>query len=85
MTRTMNPLDFIDDYLYDNQGGLRNLLAWFLNSSVLKEVAQQSCSEPYERGNTRTAHRNGFKLRTLKTSHRDLVLKKPQFLERSFE
>ena len=81
----MNPLDFIEDYLYDNQEGLRNLLVWFLNSVMLEEAAQQSCSEPYERSDTRTAHRNGFKPRTLKTSHGDLVLKKPQFREKSFE
>lgn len=81
----MNPLDFIEDYLYDNQEGLRNLLVWFLNSVMLEEAAQQSCSEPYERSDARTAHRNGFKPRTLKTSHGDLVLKKPQFREKSFE
>ena len=32
----MNPLDFIDDYLYDNQEGLHNLLVWFL--TYVKEV-----------------------------------------------
>ena len=44
----MNPLDFIEDHFYDYQEGLRNLLVWFLNSVMLEEAAQQSCSEPYE-------------------------------------
>jgi len=62
----MNPLDFIEDYLYDNQEGLRNLLIWFLNYVMLEEATQQYCSEPYERSDTRTAHLNGFKPHTLK-------------------
>ena len=81
----MTPLDFIEDYLYDNQEGFRSLLVWFLNSFMLKEVAQQSCSEPYERSDARTTHRNGFKPRTLKSSHGELILMKLQFREKPFQ
>jgi len=81
----MIQLDFIDDYLYDTQEGFRSLLVWFLNSVMLKEAALQSCSEPYERSDARTTHRNGFKPRILKSSPGDLVLKKPQFCEKPFE
>lgn len=81
----MNLLDFIKDYLCDDKEGLCNLLTCFLNSVMLEEAAQQSHSDPYERTEKRTAHRNGFKTRTLKTINGDLVLNKPQFREKPFE
>ena len=49
------------------------------------EATQQSCSEPYQRIESRKAHRNGYKERSLKTRIGELKLKKPQFREYPFE
>lgn len=81
----MELLDFIEDYLYDNKEGIKNLITCFLNSVMLEEAARQSCSTPYERTEDRKAHRNGFKQRTLKTKNGTLTLNKPQFREMPFE
>jgi transposase-like protein len=48
------------------------------------EAIQQSGAEPYERNDSRTTQRNGYKERSLKTRVGDL-LKKPQFRDRSFK
>jgi transposase-like protein len=42
------------------------------------EAIQQSGAEPYERNEARTAQRNGYKERSLKTHVDELILKKPQ-------
>lgn len=81
----MELLDFIEYYLCDNKEGIQNLITWFLNNVMLEEAARQSCSSPYERTDSRKAHRNGFKPRTLKTKNGTLTLNKPQFREIPFE
>ena len=69
----------------DQDDGLRKLLTWFLNPVMQLEAIQQSGAEPYERNDTRTTQRNGYKDRSLKTRVGDLVLKKLSFRDRSFK
>jgi putative transposase len=49
------------------------------------EAMKQINAEPYERVESRKAHRNGYKDRPLKTRLGELRLKKPQFREIPFE
>ncbi len=81
----MIPTDLIEDYLIDQDEGLKKVLTWFLNLVMQLEAIQQSGSEPYQRIDSRKAHRNGYKERSLKTRVGELKLKKPQFREQSFE
>ncbi len=81
----MIPIDIIEDYLIDQDEGLKKVLTWFLNLVMQLEAIQQSGSEPYQRIDSRKAHRNGYKERSLKTRVGELKLKKPQFREQSFE
>ena len=69
----------------DQEDGLKQLLTWFLNLVMQLEAIQQVGAEPYERLESRKAHRNGYKARSLKTRAGELKLKKPQFREISFE
>jgi putative transposase len=81
----MEIFDLLEDYLIDQDDGLKKLLTWFLNLVMQLEAIQQSGAEPYERNETRTAQRNGYKDRSLKTRVGELILKKPQFRDRSFK
>lgn len=81
----MMPIDLLEDYLIDQEDGLKKLLTWFLNLVMQLEAIQQSGSEPYQRIESRKAHRNGYKVRSLKTRVGELKLQKPQFREKSFE
>jgi len=81
----MIPIEFLEDYLNDQEEGLKKLLTWFLNLIMQLEAIQQSESEPYQRIESRKAHRNGYKERSLKTRVGELKLRKPQFREKSFE
>jgi len=81
----MDPLAFIEDYLSDNEQGMKNLITWFLNQVMLLEAFQQAGADHYERTDARTAHRNGYKTRSLKTRYGETVLKKPQFRDLPFE
>jgi len=65
----MDLLDFIADYLADQEAGMKNLIAAFLNQAMLQEALQQAGAIPYERTNARKAHRNGYKDRSLKTRY----------------
>jgi hypothetical protein len=49
------------------------------------EAMEQIDAEPYERANSRKAHRNGYKDRTLKTRVDELTSEKPQFREMPFQ
>jgi len=64
---------------------LKKLLTWFLNLVMQLEAMEQIDAEPYERADSRKAHRNGYKERTLKTRVGELTLKKPQFREMPFQ
>lgn len=81
----MIPIEFLEDYLIDQEDGLKKLLTWFLNLVMQFEAIEQINAEPYERVDSRKAHRNGYKERSLKTRVGELRLKKPQFREISFE
>lgn len=81
----MIPIQLLEDYLIDQKDGLKQLLTWFLNLVMQLEAMQQVGAEPYERSESRKAHRNGYKERSLKTRAGELELKKPQFREISFE
>jgi len=81
----MIPQDLLEDYLIDQEKGLKKLLTWFLNLVMQLESIQQSGSEPYQRIESRKAHRNGYKERSLKTRVGEINLKKPQFREYPFE
>lgn len=81
----MIPIDILEDYLIDQDDGLKKLLTWFLNLVMQLEAMQQSGAEPYQRAESRKAHRNGYKDRSLKTRVGEIQLKKPQFREIAFE
>jgi len=81
----MDPLALIEDYLSDNENGMKTLITWFLNQVMLAEALQQAGAAQYERTDARKAHRNGYKDRTLKTRYGETVLRKPQFREFPFE
>ncbi len=81
----MIPIDLMEDYLINQEDGLKKLLTWFLNLVMQLEATQQSGSELYQRIESRKAHRNGYKERSLKTRVGELKLKKPQLREKSFE
>ena len=81
----MIPIEFLEDYLIDQDDGLKKLLTWFLNLVMQLEAMEQIDAEPYERADSRKAHRNGYKERTLKTRVGELTLKKPQFREMPFQ
>ena len=81
----MEIFELLEDYLIDQDDGLKKLLTWFFNLVMQLEAIEQSGAEPYERNETRTAQRNGYKERSLKTRVGELILKKPQFRDRSFK
>jgi transposase-like protein len=81
----MEIFELIEDYLIDQDDGLKKLMTWFLNLVMQLEAIQQSGAEPYERNEARTTQRNGYKERSLKTRVGELILKKPQFRDRSFK
>jgi putative transposase len=83
--RTMIPIELLEDYLIDQEDGLKKLLTWFLNLVMQLESIEQISAEPYQRIESRKAHRNGYKERSLKTRVGELQLKKPQFRETSFK
>jgi putative transposase len=81
----MIPIDILEDYLIDQDDGLKKLLTWFLNLVMQLEAMQQAGAEPYQRAESRKAHRNRYKDRSLKTRVGEIQLKKPQFREIAFE
>ena len=81
----MIPKDLLKDYLIDQEDGLKNLLTWFLNLVMQFEAMEQIDAEPYQRVDSRKAHRNGYKERSLKTRVGELRLKKPQSREIPFQ
>ena len=77
--------DLIQDYLGDKDEGLKALVTFFLNLVMQHEAEQQARAGRYQRTESRTAHRNGRKPRTLLTKLGKLTLEKPEFREKSFE
>ena len=60
----MIPLEFVQDYFNDNEEGIRNLLALFLNFVMQIEVLHQVGADPYEKTNSKISQRNGYKDRS---------------------
>lgn len=81
----MDTYAFIEDYLSDNQNGMKNLITWFLNQVMLMEALQQAGAGHYERTDERKALRNGYKPRTLITRYGETTVQKPQFRNMPFE
>ncbi len=81
----MDPLALIEDYLSDQENGMKNLITGFLNQVMLAEALQQAGAAQYKRTDARKAHRNGYKERSLKTRYGGTTLRKPQFREFPFE
>jgi len=81
----MIPTELLQDYLIDQEIGLKELFTWFLNLVMQLEALQQTGAEPYQRIDGRKAHRNGYKKRSLKTRVGEITLDKPQLRETSFE
>jgi len=81
----MIPTELLQDYLIDQETGLKELLTWFLNLVMQLEALQQTGAAPYQRIDGRKAHRNGYKKRSLKTRVGEITLDKPQLRETSFE
>ena len=71
----MEIFELIEDYLIDQDDGLKKLLTWFLNLVMQLEAISQSGAKPFERNEMRTAQRNGYKERSLKTRVGELILK----------
>ena len=44
----MDPLALIEDYLSDQEDGMKILITWFLNQAMLQEALQQAGATPYE-------------------------------------
>ncbi len=80
-----NLLSLIEDYLVDQDDGMRKLLTWFINFVMEQEALHQANAQRYERIDSRKASRNGYKPRTLQTKYGKLELLKPQFREFPFE
>ena len=80
-----NLFSLIEDYLVDQDDGMRKLLTWFMNFVMEQEALHQANAQRYERIDSRKASRNGYKPRTLQTKYGKLELLKPQFREFPFE
>ncbi len=81
----MNLSDIVLNYLTDNEKGMQQLIAWFLNDVMNEEVAQQAGVPRHARSSSRRAHRNGYRSRSLKTRFGDISLQKLQLREIPFE
>lgn len=81
----MDPFAYIADCRSDQEEGMKNLIAAFLNKVMIVEALQQTGAIPYARTDSRKAHRNGYKDRSLTTRFGEMTLRKPQFREFPFE
>jgi transposase-like protein len=81
----MNLKDIVLNYLTDNEKAMQELITWFLNDEMKKEISQRADASRYTRTSTRRAHRNGYRERSLKTRFGELNLQKPQLREIPFK
>ena len=77
-------LDFVRDYLTDQDEAMKKLITLFLNLVMEYELEQQTGTSRYERSQNRTAHRNGKRNRIFNTKYGDIVLDKPDIREKLF-
>ena len=80
----MSMVDFVKDYLTDQDDGMKAFITFFLNLVMQYEAEQQAGASRYQRTSNRTATRNGTKPRNIKTRFGDLTLIKPEFREQPF-
>ena len=76
--------NIIQQFLVENEEGLRQLITYFLNQVMEYEAKEQAGADYYERTKGRKAHRNGTRERGLKTRLGKLILNKPQLREVPF-
>ncbi len=81
----MNIEDIILQYLKDDKQAMKDLLTLFLNAVLQQEAKIQVGVMPYERSDSRKAHRNGYRRRSLRTKYGEVELRKPQIREFPFE
>ena len=81
----MDMYDLAQDYLSDPNGAMQTLLTTFMNMVMRCEAEQQAGAGYYERSEHRTATRNGYSERGLKTRYGDIRLQKPEFREKPFQ
>ncbi len=81
----MNFKDIILQYFEDNKQSMKGLLSFFLNKVMEEEALNQVGAEHYQRVDSRKAHRNGYRQRSLKTRYGEIELRKPQIREFAFE
>ena len=81
----MELLDFVEQYIDDQDSGIKALLAFFLNLVMEYEAEKQAGAGRYQRSPTRKAYRNGKKSRRLMTRFGEITLSKPDFRDISFE
>ena len=55
----MDPLALIEDYLSDQENGMKNLITKFLNQAMLQEALRRSEPVHTKRTDAPSAHRNG--------------------------
>jgi len=80
----MDLLGFVEEYLNDQDGALKALLAFFLNMVMEHEATLQVGAGRHERTPSRKVYRNGTKPRTLTTRLGEVTLSKPDFRNGSF-
>jgi len=83
-THGTNPEDRPQGALLDDGDFLRTLVERTLQQVLDAEMTARLGAEPYERIETRTGHRNGYKPRTLHTRVGTLTLLVPQDREGTF-
>ena len=59
--------DIILQYLEDDKEAMKHLVSLFFNAVMKEEAKMQVGADEYERSNSRKAHRNGYRTRSLKT------------------
>ncbi|WP_157203275.1 transposase [Methanofollis liminatans] len=75
------PLSCIEGRLSDTGTGVKNPTTRFLNRAMPADARRQAGAGQYERTDARTAYRNGYRNRSLKTRHAGAALQKPRFRE----
>lgn len=81
----MELFELQEEDLIDQDDGFEDATDLVTESGYALEAIQQSGAEPYERNEARIAQRNGYKELSLKTCVGEIVLKEPQFRDRSFK
>jgi transposase-like protein len=76
--------NIIQQFLVENEEGLKQLFTYFLNQVMEYEAKEQAGADYYERTSGRKAHRNGTRERGLNTRLGKIILNKPQLRETPF-